>query len=130
MPENTQTPKQYDHRLRRPIQTTGDLDLAVRYGVPCSTARGLLKQSRADVVFREGLDTDAKALPQEALVLRGRVTRLLAFLQLVVVAIRVAAFSFDKVRILNGTRKRELLWAIERVRTQRNRPPSPLIRPL
>ena len=39
MPENTRSQKQYDHRLRLLIQNTGDLDLAVRYGVPRSTAR-------------------------------------------------------------------------------------------
>ncbi len=33
----------YRHRLRQLIQTTGDLDLAVRHGVPRSTARGWLK---------------------------------------------------------------------------------------
>ena len=86
-----------DHRLRRLIQTTGDLGLAVRYGVPGSTARGWLKQSRTDVVSIDVLDMDAEALQQELLSLRRRVTRLLALLHLVVVAIRVAEFSFDRV---------------------------------
>ncbi|MDG1896950.1 MAG: hypothetical protein P8J37_18745, partial [Fuerstiella sp.] len=59
MPENTRSQKQYDHRLRLLIQNTGDLDLAVRHGVPRSTARGWLKQSRTDVVSIDVLDMDA-----------------------------------------------------------------------
>ncbi|MCP4781935.1 MAG: transposase family protein, partial [Fuerstiella sp.] len=50
MSENCRTQKQYDHRLRLLIQNTRDLDLAVRHGVPRSTARGWLRQSRTDVV--------------------------------------------------------------------------------
>ena len=117
MPENTHTQKQYDHRLRRLIQKTGDLDLAVRYGVPRSTARGWLKQASTDVVSIDVLDMDAEALQREVLYLRRRITRLLALLHLVVVAIKVAEFSFDRVRIPDGTRKQRLLRAIERTRT-------------
>ena len=102
MPENTHTQKQYDHRLRRLIQKTGDLDLAVRYGVPRSTARGWLKQARTDVVSIDVLDMDAEALQREVLYLRCRITRLQALLHLVVVAIKVAEFSFDRVRIPEG----------------------------
>ena len=116
MPENTQIQKQYDHRLRRLIQQTGDVDLAVRYGVPRSTARGWLKQARTDVVFIDVLDIDAEALQREVLYLRRRSTRLLALLHLVVVAIKVAEFSFDRVRIPEGARKQRLLRAIQRTR--------------
>jgi len=62
------------------------------------------------------LDMDAEALQREVLSLRRRVTRLLALLHLVVVAIKVAEFSFDRVRIPEGTRKQRLLRAIERAR--------------
>jgi hypothetical protein len=62
MSENCRTQKQYDHRLRLLIQNTRDLDLAVRHGVPRSTARGWLKQSRTDVVSIDVLDMDAEAL--------------------------------------------------------------------
>ena len=117
MPENTHTQKQYDHRLRRLIQKTGDLDLAVRYGVPRSTARGWLKQASTDVVSIDVLDMDAEALQREVLYLRRRITRLLALLHLVVVAIKVAEFSFDRVRIPEGARKQRLLRAIQRTRT-------------
>lgn len=117
MTASTHTQKQYDHRLRQLIQTTGDLDLAVRHGVPRSTARGWLKQSRTDVVSIDVLDMDAESLQREVLVLRRRVTRLFTLLHLVVVAIRVADFSFDRVRIPDGSRKQRLMRAIERTRT-------------
>ena len=117
MPENTHTQKQYDHRLRRLIQNTGDLDLAARHGVPRSTARGWLKQTKTDVVSIDVLDMDAEALQREVLFLRRRLTRLLALLHLVLVAFKVAGFSFDRVRIPDGARKQRLLRAIERTRT-------------
>jgi len=53
MRHNCQTQKQYDHRLRSLIQTTGDLDLAIRYGTARSTARGWLKQTRTPKPFSE-----------------------------------------------------------------------------
>ena len=117
MPENTHTQKQYDHRLRRLVQTTGDLDLAAQHGVPRSTARRWLMQTKTDVVSIDVLAMDAEALQQEVLSLRRRATRLLALLRLVVVAIRVAEFSFDRVRVPDGTGKQRLLTAIERPRT-------------
>ena len=58
--ENCLTQKQYDHRLRRLIQTTGDLDLTIRHGVPRSTTRGWLRQSRTVVVSIDVLDMDAE----------------------------------------------------------------------
>ena len=48
---------------------------------------------------------------------RRRLTQLMVLLHLVVVATRVADFSFDRVRIPDGTRKQRLLRAIERTRT-------------
>jgi len=48
--------KQYGHRLRQLIQNARDLDLAVRHDIPRSTARGRLKQPRADVVSIDVLD--------------------------------------------------------------------------
>ena len=63
------------------------------------------------------LDMDAEALQREVLYLRRRITRLLALLHLVVVAIKVAESSFDRVRIPEGARKQRLLRAIQRTRT-------------
>ena len=86
MSDKNREQKQYDHRLRELIQATSDLDLAVRHGVPRSTARGWLKQARTDVVSIDVLDMDAEALQREVLFLRRRVTRILTMLHLVVVA--------------------------------------------
>jgi len=59
---------------------------------------------------------DAEALQREVLWLRRRVTRLLALLHLVVVAIKMTEYSFDRVRIPDGTRKQRLLRAIDGAR--------------
>ena len=84
MSDKNHKQKQYDPRLRELIQTTGDLDLATRHGVPRSTARGWLKQTKTDVVSIDVLDMDAEALQRQVLWLRRRLTRLLALLHLVV----------------------------------------------
>jgi transposase InsO family protein len=117
MTSSTRTQQRYDHRLRRLIQTTGDLDLAVSHGVPRSTARGWLKNSGTDVVSIDALDMDTIRLQQEVAILRRRVTRLLCLLQLIVVALKVSDFSFDRLRIPENNGKRRLLRAIERVRS-------------
>ena len=118
MADTTRIQRKYDHRLRQLIQNTGDLDLAVRYGVPRSTARGWLKQSRANVVSIDVLNMDAAALQQEVLRLRRRTAQLLSMVRLVVVALRLAEFSFDHVRIPEGNKKRRLLRSIELARVQ------------
>lgn len=100
MPGNTRHKNQYDHRLRWHIQNTGDLGLAVRHGVPRSTARGWLRQLRTDVVSIDVLDMDADGLQREVLFLRRRVTRLLALRDFAIVAIRVAEFSGDQFEFL------------------------------
>ena len=46
MSDKNREQKQSDHRFRELIQATSDLDLAVRHGVPRSTARGWLKQAK------------------------------------------------------------------------------------
>ena len=118
MSDKTRTQKKYDHRLRDLIQNTGDLDLAVRYGVPRSTARGWLKQTHANVVSIDVLNMDAASLQQEVLRLRRRTAQLLSMVRLVVVALRLAEFSFDHVRIPEGNKKRRLLRSIELARLQ------------
>ena len=40
----------YDHRLRALVQNTGDAHLAIRKGVPPSTARGWLRQGPCTVM--------------------------------------------------------------------------------
>jgi hypothetical protein len=117
MADKNREQKQYDHRLRERIRATGDLDLAMRHGVPRSTAGGWLKQARTDVVSIDVLDMDAEALQREVLTLRRRVSRLFALLHLVVVAMKVTECSFERIRIPDGARKQRLLRAIKRART-------------
>ena len=116
MSDSIRTQKQYDHRLSQFIQATGDLNLTIRYGVPCSTARGWRKQAHTNVVSFDVLDMDAAALQQAILVLRRRVVRLLCLLQLVVVALKLSEFSLDKSRVPDGSGKQRMLRAIERAR--------------
>ena len=97
MSDKNREQKQYDHRLRCLFQAADDLDLATRHGVLRFIARGCLKQAKTDVVSIDILDMDAKALQREVLWLRRRVTRLLALLHLLVVAIKVTEFSFPEV---------------------------------
>ena len=42
MPTTARTPQRYDHRLRNPVQRTGDVIVATDLGVSRSTARGWL----------------------------------------------------------------------------------------
>jgi putative transposase len=60
---------------------------------------------------------DVADLQQEVLRLRRRTDRLLGLLQLVVVTLRVAEFSLDRMRVPDGQKKRRLFRAIERART-------------
>jgi hypothetical protein len=107
MSEKNREQKQYDHRLRERIWATGDLNLAMRHGVPRSTARGWLKQARTDVVSIDVLDMDAEALQREVLTLRRRVSRLFALLHFVVVAMKVTECFFERIRIPDGVRKQK-----------------------
>ncbi len=62
----------YDHRLKDLVHETGDIQLAVRRGVPRSTARGWLCRSRRNVVTLDVLEATGKELRQEILALRRR----------------------------------------------------------
>ena len=105
----------YDHRLKELVHETGDIELAVRHGVPRSTARGWLR-SRRDVVTLDVLETTGKELRQEILALRRRNEKLRAILRVVVVALKVSGFSLANCRIPDREGKTRLLRAIERSR--------------
>ena len=74
------------------------------------------RQAGTDVVSIDVLEMDAAALQQEGLTLRRRVVRLLCLMQLVVVALKVSGFSFERVRIPAGSMKQRLFLTIERAR--------------
>ncbi len=117
MSTTTRKQRTYDHRLRELVQTTRDIQLASRHGVPTSTARGWLRQSASDVVSIDVLDLDTIRLQRELMLLRRRVAKLRALLRLAIVIVKVTGFSFHKLRIADGDDKQRLLGAIERARS-------------
>ncbi len=116
MTSATRTLRRYDHRLRDLVRSTGDIGHAERRGVPRSTARGWLTSTRAEVVTLHVVDMDVFILQQEVVALRARVERLVAFLRLVVVLLKVSGFSLACARLSDGATKISLLRAIERSR--------------
>jgi len=73
MTSTARTQHRYDHRLRELVQMTGDITLATQHGVPASTARGWLTQSKTDVVSLDVIDLDTIRL--RSLFGRNRPTR-------------------------------------------------------
>ena len=116
MSSTTRIQRRYDHRLRALIQTTGDIGLAVRHGVPRSTARGWLTNTPIDVVTLDALDLDTVRLQQELILLRRRIAQLVSLLRLIVAVLKVSGFSLARIRLPEGTVKLQLLRAIERSR--------------
>jgi len=113
----TRTQKRYDHRLRDLVRSTGNIQYALRRGVPRSTARGWLSATRTEVVALDVVEGDVLTLQQEVLRMRRRVERLVTLLRLIVVLLKVSGFSLAHARIPEGTRKRALLQIIERSRS-------------
>ena len=88
MPSTVRTQRRYDHRLRELVCKTNSVDLALRHGVPRSTARGWLAPTATPVVTLKGPDQDAMGLRQEVIALRLRVDRLVALLRLMTVLLK------------------------------------------
>ncbi len=65
METTTRTQRRYDHRLQSLVKTTGDISLAVREGVPRSTARGWLTRSNSEVVTLDVLELETERLAAE-----------------------------------------------------------------
>ena len=78
MISTTRIQQKYDHRLRDLVQSTGNIQYAIRRGVPRSTARGWLSSPRAEVISLGMEEKDTLGLQQEVLVLRRRTERLFA----------------------------------------------------
>ena len=114
MATTTRKLRRYDHRLRELVQSTGNIQHAIRRGVPRSTAHGWLKSPRAEVVTVGATDMDVLRLQQELLTLRRRVAKLIALLRLLGPLLRLSGFSLAGTRIPNGAVKHTLMRAIER----------------
>ncbi len=94
------------------------MELAIRHGVPRSTARGWLTRAGTEVVTLDVLEWDTLRLQHEVLVLRRRFARLVSLLRLVVIVLKVSGFSFAGVRLPEGSAKQQLLRAIGRSSSQ------------
>ncbi len=58
MTSTTRTQNKYDHLLREHVRSTGDINHAIRLGVPRSTARGWVKSAPAEVITLDVVDMD------------------------------------------------------------------------
>jgi putative transposase len=117
MATTTRFQRKYDHRLRELVRATGNIEVALKRGVPPSTARGWVKATQAEVVTIDVADMNILQLQQEVLALRKRIRRLLALLRLVMVLLKIAGFSLANARIPDQQEKHKLLRAIERSRS-------------
>ena len=79
--------RRYDHRLRDLVHETGDVELAVKNGVPRSTARDWSRLSSPKVITLDVASMSEPDLRQEVIDLRERNARLFAILRLVVVLV-------------------------------------------
>ena len=117
MVATTPIQRRYDHRLRDLVRSTGEIDHAIRQGVPRSTARGWLKSPRSEVITVDVVEMDVASLQWEVMLLRQRVQRLLALLRLLFTQLKAVGFSFDHIRVPDGTNKSCLLREFERSRS-------------
>ena len=117
MPSTTRTQRRYDHRLRELVSNAKNVDVAVRHGVPRSTARGWLAPLPTPVVTLNVANQDAVRLQQEVIALRRRTDRLVTLLRLMVLLFKVSGFSIERVRLPEGAAKERLLRAIDKARS-------------
>ena len=67
MTSTTRIQRNYDHRLRELVRSTGDVNYAIQLGVPRSTARGWVNSTPAEVVTLDIVDMDNVRLQQQVL---------------------------------------------------------------
>ena len=108
--------RHYDPRFRELVHETGDIELAVRNGVPRSTARDWSRLSLPKVVTLDVASMSDDELRREVIELREHNATLLAVLRLVVVLLKVCEVSLRHRRVPSGEKKRLLLRAVDRSR--------------
>jgi len=104
----------YDHRLRDLIHETGEVDLAVRSGVPRTTARDRTRAEAPKVVSLDVASMSHAELRKEVVKLRARNETLLAVLRLVVVLLKISEVSLFRRRVPSADEKSILLRSVER----------------
>ena len=70
MSSTTRTQCRYDHCLRELVQATGDVELAIRHGVPRSIAHGWLTKKITEVVSLDVLELDTVRIQHAVILLR------------------------------------------------------------
>src|SRR5215472_10688064 len=116
MPTTARTQQQYDHRLRNPVQRTGDVTVATDLGVPRSTARGWLGETPTVVVCLDVTELTEPELRQVVLKLRRHVRKLTALLRLVLALLQASGFRLTVARLPEGRDKLRILRAVDRAR--------------
>jgi len=112
--EAQRTRRRYDHRFRSIVHETGDIELAVRKGVPRSTARDWSRLAPSEVLTFDVASMSEQELRKEVTQLRERNARLQAILRLIVVLLKVCDVSMVRRRLPSGQKKRALLRAVDR----------------
>ena len=97
--------RRYDHRFREFVHETGDIELAVRNGVPRSTARDWSQLASPKVVTLDIASMSRQDLQREVIELRERNARLVAILRLVVVLLKVCDISLVRRRVPSGQKE-------------------------
>lgn len=96
------------------MHETGNIELAVRHGVPRSTARDWSLLTCRKVVTLDIASMSEHELRKEVIRLRERNAMLLAVLRLVVVLLKVCEVSLVRRRVPSGEKKRLLLRTVDR----------------
>jgi hypothetical protein len=102
-----------DHRFREVVRETGDIELAVRNGVPRSTARDWSRLASPKVISLDVASMSEEKLRKEVIELRERNARLLAILRLVVVLLNVCELSLRHRRVPEREKKRQIIRAVD-----------------
>jgi putative transposase len=114
MISTNRTQNRYDHLLREHVRSTGDINHAIRLGVPRSTARGWVKSAPAEVITLDVVAMDNLRLQEKVVILQSRLDWVIAILRLFVVVLKTSNVSLSSVRFPEGTAKRMLLRTIQR----------------
>jgi transposase InsO family protein len=105
--------KVYDHRLRQLVFESGDINIAVRLGVPRSTATDWLRRQPKPVVTLDLLDMDTAQLQQEVLRLRSQVSTLNSLYRLLLALVTISGARLKGKHITDERSKLKLLRAIK-----------------
>jgi putative transposase len=98
------------------VRESGEILLAVRHGVPRSTARGWVGRTRKSVVTFDLLGASAAELRRTNILLRRRIEKLRAVLAIVFAVLGLSNFCLSNCRRVDAAKRMRLLRALERAR--------------